>query len=227
MARHRRRLQDVGQIVSADRMRQYVAHAQLEDLQFVQQLIDERTEEILAEQGAGEFPAFARLAQKRQDQLVVLQRLIDHEQGRGYYQKHATAPSFFHDYLRDYPTDAIFDATHELWDIDDALRRMQAAIGPIIQWQRRIRKAGFTINQTRHSQRSLSVYLYLPIHQAEAFAIVFGQNFDVPRFLDMVAHRPTDPEFSVRLSDHVTGLYYNQREGAQRRYREADINLYV
>ncbi|ERL63989.1 hypothetical protein [Schleiferilactobacillus shenzhenensis] len=227
MARHRRRIQHIGQIIPADRMRQYVAHAQLADLHFLQELIDGRTEEILAEEGANEFPAFARLAQQREDQLTTLARLIDKNQGRGYYKKHATAPNFFHDYLRDYPTDEIFDAIHTLWAIEAQLRDMQAAIGPILQWQRRIKQAGFTINTVHHSQRSLSVYLYLPVNQAEAFTIVFGQHFDVPRFLTTVAHRPSDPEFSVRLSDHVTGMYYNQSEGAQQRYREADINLYV
>ncbi|KRL12278.1 hypothetical protein [Schleiferilactobacillus perolens] len=227
MARHRRHIQHIGQLIPADRIRQYIAHTQLDDLQFLQQLIDERTQELLAEEGANEFPAFARLAQTRLDQLTTLRKLIDHDQHHGYFAKHMTEPGFFHNYLRDYPTDPVFSAIHELWHIEEQLRVMQAAIGPIIQWQRRIRHAGFTINKTRHSQRSLSVYLYIPIREAEAFTIVFGRNFDIPRFEDMISHRPSDPEFSVRLSDHVTGVYYNQKEQAQRRYREADIDIYV
>ncbi|MCH4172733.1 MAG: hypothetical protein LKF36_16080 [Lactobacillus sp.] len=229
--KRRRRFTNIGEYISADELRTYIEHADKGNLDFLTALIATRRQDILAKEGAMEFPIYQRLEKKLDAIETKIKTVIKVENGVDVGTSNELTPSFLYGYFQDYPTDAYFEAYSQWQKTIKDLNQLQDKIGAIIAVREKIRKAGFDIVKTRFSQRSLSTYLDIPASQANAFNVVFGRRYDMSRLQALIWRDPSkiSPEqtFSVRISDHINDTFYNQSMGQRQSYRQADVNIYI
>lgn len=222
---HRR--DNFGNTLSSKSLEQYVAHAQLADLDFLEDLITLRKQDLLAKQHAARFPIYQR-AQKKLDEIEQAIRHLIMQQTHLKCPAELT-PGFLYGYFQDYPSDAYFELYTAWKQTIKQLSDLQEKIGLIILTAQRIKHAGFEVTKVKHSQRSISTYLYLPLEQADAFKIVFGKKYDMARLNDLlISYAPEDAHhFSVRISDHISGSFYNQTKHQNQDYRQADVDIFI
>lgn len=227
--KRKRKIVNIGEYISANELRNYVNHAAFKDLSFLQGLIDDRQQTLLAQKYANEFPVYQRLHQQLEHTEKRIMELVAKAHHPEYSLVSEITPDFLFRYFRDYPTDDFFEQYTQWQDDIKQLHRLQDRIGAIAVIRESIRKAGFKIAKIHYSQRSLSTYLYIPMNQAEAFVVLYGEKHDASRLRQLLAQGQyhADQLFSVRLSDHISGQYYNQTTHSHENYAAADVNIYI
>ncbi|MFD1673016.1 hypothetical protein ACFQ5M_13155 [Agrilactobacillus yilanensis] len=211
----------------ADELRRYIEHATFTDLNFLETLIAEQRQNLLAKENAVRFPVYQRLQKKLDIDEQQIRQLIAHQLRTDY--SFELTPSFLYEYFQNYPSDAYFDLYTDWQQTIKKLGQLQDKIGEILMIRDKIRHSGFDVVKTRYSQRSLSTYLYLPLEQADAFTIVFGKQYDLNHLNDLLVNYDVSntETFSVRISDHINGTFYNQGAHQRQSYAKADVNIYI
>lgn len=205
----------------------YILHAQLSDLDILEDLITLRKQDLLAKKHATRFPIYQHVQKRLDHTEQAIRRLV-------VQQTHLECPveltpGFLYDYFQDYPSDTYFELYTDWKQIIKQLSELQEKIGMIVLTTNQIKKAGFDVLKVKYSQRSISTYLYLPLEQADAFKIVFGKKYDMARLNDLlISYAPEDANsFSVRISDHMSGAFYNQKKHQNQDYHRADVDIFI
>ncbi|MCD2257255.1 hypothetical protein FHQ08_11055 [Lactobacillus sp. CC-MHH1034] len=227
--KRKRRTVNIGEYISANELRNYIDHADMSDLNFLETLIQQKRQLILAKEGSAEFPIFQKVEARLHEDETAMRLLIKQAETVRLPSDFEFTPSFLYGYFRDYPTDEFFEKYADWQKTIKKLHELQTKIGQILAIREQIRQSGFTITKMRYSQRSLSLYLFIPLTQASAFEVVFGRAFDVMNLTADLAVSTTKEaaSFSVRISDHVSGQFFNSKSQQLQKYHQADVNIYI